>query len=117
MRLILDASVLLAAAGSANGASRAVFTYASGQNWSLITSPYVLDEALRNLDKLSARATADRLVLRSQLAVVDNVVSRDRAVIVAASKARPILFTALAWSTELLTLNRADFVDILGGRF
>jgi hypothetical protein len=27
------------------------------------------------------------------------------------------LFTALAWSNVLLTLDKADFADILGGRF
>jgi len=36
MRLFLDASVLLASAGSANGASRAIFPYAAAQKWSLI---------------------------------------------------------------------------------
>jgi len=38
-------------------------------------------------------------------------------VIFAASKDRPILFTALAWSTVLLTLDKADFADVLGGQF
>lgn len=117
MRVFLDASVLLAAAGSANGASRALFTYAADQSWTLVTSPYVLDETLRNLDKLPAQATADWLHQRQQLTVVDDVVSLDRAVIFAASKDRPILFTALAWSSVLLTLDRADFADVLGGRF
>jgi hypothetical protein len=51
------------------------------------------------------------------LIVVDDVVSLDRPVIFSASKDRPILFTALAWSNVLLTLDKADFVDILGGRF
>ena len=37
--------------------------------------------------------------------------------IFAASKDRPILFTALAWAEILLTLDRADFSDLLGGTF
>lgn len=117
MRLFLDASVLLASAGSENGASRAVFSYAAAQKWSLISSPYALNEVLRNLGKLSTEATTHWLRLRTQLMVVDDIVSPDRPVIFAASKDRPILFTALAWSNVLLTLDKADFVDVLGGRF
>jgi len=117
VRLFLDASVLLAAAGSSTGASRAIFSYASQQNWSLVSSPYALNEVLRNLAKLPGNATTDWLRLRLQLIVVDDVVSLDKPVVFAASKDRPILFTALAWSTALLTLDKADFVDILGGRF
>jgi predicted nucleic acid-binding protein len=59
MKLFLDASVLLAAAGSTEGASRAIFTYAADQNWMLISSPWALSEALRNLPNLPAAATAD----------------------------------------------------------
>ena len=117
MRLFLDASVLLAAAGSSTGASRAIFSYASEQNWSLVSSPYALNEVLRNLAKLPGNATTDWLRLRLQLVVVDDVVSLDKPVVFAASKDRPILFTALAWSTVLLTLDKADFDDVLGGRF
>lgn len=117
MRLFLDASVLLAAAGSATGASRAVFSYATEQHWSLISSPYALNEVLHNLAKLPANATTEWLRLRLQLMVVDDVVSLNRPVVFAASKDRPILFTALAWSAVLLTLDKADFADILGGRF
>jgi predicted nucleic acid-binding protein len=117
VRLFLDSSVLLAAAGSATGASRAVFSYADEQNWSLISSPYTLNEVLRNLGKLPVGATTDWLRLRLQLIVVDDVVSPDRPVAFAASKDRPILFTALAWSTVLLTLDKADFADVIGGRF
>jgi hypothetical protein len=38
-------------------------------------------------------------------------------VIFAASKDRPILFSALAWTEVLLTLDQADFADVLGGTF
>ena len=117
MQLFLDASVLLAAAGSTQGASRAIFTYAAAQKWSLISSPYALNEVLRNLGKLPTPATADWLRLRLQLAVVDDVVALDRPVVFAASKDRPILFTALAWTQVLLTLDKADFADLLGRKF
>ncbi len=117
MRLFLDASVLLAAAGSEHGASRAIFAYASAQHWTLISSPYALNEVLRNLAKLPPAATSDWLRLRAQLEVVDDVVVLDRPVIFAASKDRPILFTALAWADALLTLDKVDFADVLGGPF
>jgi hypothetical protein len=87
------------------------------QNWSLISSPYALNEVLRNLAKLPPDATTDWLRLRLQLIVVDDVVALDRPVVFAASKDRPILFTALAWAKVLLTLDKADFADLLGGRF
>jgi hypothetical protein len=83
----------------------------------LTSSPYALNEVLRNLPKLPPGATTEWLRLRSQLSLVDDVVSLDRPVIFAASKDRPILFTALAWADILLTLDKADFSDVLGGTF
>lgn len=117
MRLFLDASVLLAAAGSPTGSSHALFSYAPGQAWELVSSPYVLNEVLRNLGKLPPAATVRWLRLRPQLTVVDDVLSLDRPKIFQASKDRPILFTALAWSDVLLTLDKADFADLLGDTF
>lgn len=98
MRLFLDTSVLLAAAGSANGSSHALFSYAATQGWVLICSPYALNEVLRNLPKLAVSVTTEWLRLRPQVTVVDDVVSLDWPVVFAASKDRPILFTALAWA-------------------
>lgn len=117
MRLFLDTSVLLAAAGSANGSSRALFSYAATKGWVLICSPYALNEVLRNLPKLAVSATTEWLRLRPQVTVVDDVVSLDWPVVFAASKDRPILFTALAWADVLLTLDKEDFADVLGGTF
>jgi hypothetical protein len=57
--LFLDASVLLAAAASARGASRAVFDYANPQRWHLLSSPFAVNEVLRNLRKVPTHATAD----------------------------------------------------------
>ena len=87
------------------------------RNWILVSSPYVLNETLRNLTKLPSSGTSEWLRLRPQITVVDDVVSLDRPVIFAASKDRPILFTALAWTDILLTLDIIDFADLLGGRF
>jgi hypothetical protein len=49
MRLFLDTSVLLAASGSATGASREIFRLASANEWALVATPYAVEEVLRNL--------------------------------------------------------------------
>ena len=58
MRLFLDTSVLLAACGSAKGASREVFRGASANGWEPIATPYVVEEVLHNLPLLPASATS-----------------------------------------------------------
>jgi predicted nucleic acid-binding protein len=115
--LFLDTSVLLAAAGSMSGASRAVFDHAAKQGWVLFSSPYAINEVLRNLPKLRTSATNEWLRLRPQLILADDVVSLDRPAVFAASKDRPILFSALASAEVLLTLDKADFTDMLGENF
>jgi hypothetical protein len=116
VRLFLDTSVLLAAAGSVRGASFAVFEYASCQNWTLVSSPYVLAEVTHNLPKLHAECATKWLTMREQLTIVDDVLALGRPVVFSAAKDRPILFTALAFADILLTLDRADFAEVLGAR-
>ena len=58
LRLFLDTSVLLAASGSPNGASREIFSRASANGWTLITTPYAIEETFSNLAKLPPQATA-----------------------------------------------------------
>ena len=116
MNLFLDTSVLLAASGSATGASRALFALAPRNGWILLATPYVLGEVVTNLDHFPAIATMDWLKLRPQLEIVDNVLSLDWPAVFPVSKDRPILFSALAWSNVLLTLDQADFGP-LGGQF
>ncbi len=117
MNLFLDSSVLLAACGSARGASRALFSHAQPNGWTLLASPYVLSEVAVNLGLFPPTASADWLQLRPRLALVDDIVSLDRINFFPASKDRPILFTALAWSSVLLTLDQADFAKLLGQEF
>jgi len=117
VNLFLDSSVVLAACGSANGASRALFPLARRNPWMLLTSSYVLAEVDRNLRFLPPEAIADWRLLRTELRVVRDVLSPDRPVVFAASKDRPILFTALAWADVLLTLDRGDFETLIGQPF
>ena len=114
MKLFLDTSVLLAACGSADGSSRALFQYAPGQGWELLASPWVVGEVVRNLVKFSTTSTAEWLRLRPQLVIVDDVVSLDRALVFPVSKDRPVLLSALASAQVLITLDREDFLGVLG---
>jgi predicted nucleic acid-binding protein len=115
--LFLDSSVLLAACGSGKGASREIFRRAPKQPWTLITIPYVLEEVARNLRNLPPQASADWVRLRRQLRIEDNVLSLDRPAVFVPAKDRPILFSALAWSDVLLTLDTRDFGELLDKEF
>ena len=95
MRLFLDTSVLLAASGSAAGASREVFRRASANGWVLVSTPYALEEVLRNLPGLPPSASAEWARLRPALLVMDDVLTLDRVTVFHAAKDRPILFSAL----------------------
>jgi len=117
VRLFLDTSVLLAASGSSRGASREIFRRAPESGWLLLATPYVIEEVLANLAELPAAATADWVRLRPELVLMDDVLTLDRAAVFEPAKDRPILFSALAWSEVLLTLDRADFGSLLGGSF
>jgi predicted nucleic acid-binding protein len=117
VNLFLDSSVLLAACGSTRGASRALFSHARPNDWTLLASPYVLSEVAVNLGHFPPAAATDWLQLRRQLALVDDIVCLDRIHLFPASKDRPILFTALAWGSVLLTLDEADFAKLLGREF
>jgi hypothetical protein len=115
--LFLDTSVLLAASGSAAGASREIFRRAASNGWVLVSTPYVLEEALRNLPDLSPSASAEWARLRPALLVMDDVLTLDRPALFHAGKDRPILFSALAWADVLLTLDQEDFGSLMDKPF
>lgn len=117
MRLFLDTSALLAASGSANGASREIFRLASPNQWTLIATPYAVEEVRRNLSKFPASADGEWTRLRRELLMMDDVFTVDRPAVFAPAKDRPILFSTLAWADVLLTLDRGDFQTLLGSEF
>ena len=117
MRLFLDSSVMIAAAASAEGASREVFQIASRRGWRLITTPYAVAEVTKNLAGFAAPVTATWLRLRERLVLVDDVLTIDKPAVFPVNKDRPILFSALATADVLLTLDRGDFGRLLGSRF
>lgn len=117
MRLFLDASVLLAACASAQGASRELFRLAEWNRWTLVATPYVISEVEVNLPDFPAVASNSWAVLRANLVVMDDVVTLDRPSVFEIAKDKPILFGALAWADVLLTLDRNDFGKLLGISF
>ena len=78
MRLFLDTSVLLAASGSAAGASREVFRRAAVNGWLLVSCPYAIEEVLRNLPTFPPLASAEWTRLRPELLLTDDVLALDR---------------------------------------
>jgi predicted nucleic acid-binding protein len=54
MILFLDTSTILAACGSATGASRFIVENAAANDWQILVSPYVLAEVESNLPSLPA---------------------------------------------------------------
>jgi predicted nucleic acid-binding protein len=113
VKIFLDSSVLLAAAGSANGASRAVFDLQQEVGWSLLYSPYVRSEVKDNLTFLDTHALSSWLALSKKLNLVDDSLVMDWPVVFSPAKDRPILFTALAYADILLTLDRGDFGPLM----
>jgi len=117
VRIFLDTSVLLSACGSDIGASRAIFRLAPSQRWKLIVTPYVIQEVSRNFDKVPGDAEAVWSRLRNELVILRDVITLDRPSLFSVSKDRPILYSALAWADILLTIDRGDFGDLMGGKF
>jgi hypothetical protein len=115
--LFLDTSVLLAASGSVTGASSEIFRRAAANSWVLVSTPYVVEELLHNLPDLPPSASAEWARLRINLLVMDDVLTLDRPAVFQAGKDRPILFSALAWTDVLLTLDRGDFGGLMGKPF
>lgn len=118
MNLFLDSSVVLAACGRPTGASRYVFDIAPQLGWRLLTSTYVITEVEKNLQlRLPASAESEWRQLAPRLERVADVVTFPWPTMVGAGKDRPILFTAVAFSDVLLTLDRADFGALMKSGF
>ncbi len=118
MKLFLDTSVLLAAAGSAKGASRFVFDHAADHGWRLLTSAYCVEETERNAHKLGPKAAPYwRASLLPDLTLVPIELAFDKALVFPKAKDRPVLLSALgAGADALLTLDEADFQKVIGAQ-
>jgi predicted nucleic acid-binding protein len=116
VRLFLDSSVLLAASGSSKGASRLLITEAIAQGWELRTSHYCFREVEHNIVKMGLRAEKDWAAkIYPQVQVAELALVLDRPLIYPIAKDRPVVISALSDGADcLLTLDRADFHDLLG---
>lgn len=116
MRLFLDTSVLLAAAGSARGASRFLITEAGARGWVLISADYCDEEARRNLPKVGTSAEITwRKIVAPALAFTPVRLALDKPLVFPKAKDRPVVISALAARCEwLLTLDETDFHGNLG---
>jgi len=116
VRLFLDTSVLLAAAGSAGGASLFVITEADAQGWELVTADYCVDEVRRNLPKLNPAApNAWRQTISPALEITQVRLALDKPLVFPKAKDRPVVISALAERCKwLLTLDETDFHGNLG---
>lgn len=118
MRLFLDTSVLLAASGSAKGASRFVFHNAKAQGWRLLSSSYCVEETERNTRKLGPKAAPYwRTSLLRNLTLVPIELAFDKVLVFPKAKDRPVLLSALGCEADvLLTLDEADFQNVIGAQ-
>ena len=115
MRVFLDSSVLLAAAGSTKGASRFVILNHPG-SIELVTSDYCIHEVEFNLNKLSPQSAADWYAeIKPKLEIIPVRISLSRILIYPKAKDRPVVITALSTNACcLLTLDKTDFKGLLG---
>lgn len=116
MRLFLDSSALLAASGSARGASRFVITEAAAHDRELVSSDYCAEETRRNVPKLGATAAKTwRTQVAPRVRFVQTAVTLDQPLVFPKAKDRPVVITALAARANwLLTLDEGDFHTKLG---
>ena len=116
MRLFLDTSVLLAASGTGQGASRFLIRQANAQNWVLVSTDYCAEEARRNLAKIGhSSAEAWSSIVSPAVEFTAVRVALDRPLVFPKAKDRPVVISALAAQCEwLLTLDEKDFQGNLG---
>ena len=109
---------MLAAAGSAKGASRFVFQQAKAQDWRLLSSSYCIEETERNARKVGPKAGPYwRTSLLPLLTLVPVELTFDKALVFPKAKDRPVLLSALGAKADyLLTLDEADFQRVVGSR-
>ncbi len=117
MKLFLDASVALAAAGQKTGASRAIFDAAEGMGWELQASNYVLREIAANLHRFPPLAAHEWPALAARLSIVRDLTCFDYPAVFSPAKDRPVLFTAAGWADVLLTFDREHFGRFFGSGF
>jgi predicted nucleic acid-binding protein len=114
VRLFLDSSVLLSAAGSGKSLSRLIVTIAEEWDWELVTAVYCRNETNRNIGKFPPMAEKTWQTLQGDLTFTPNALTSNRPLLLTASKDKPVLISALAAKCDvLLTLDSGDFGIII----
>jgi predicted nucleic acid-binding protein len=114
VRLFLDSSVLLSAAGSEKSLSRLIVTIADEWDWELVTAFYCRNETNRNIGKFPPKAAKIWKTLQADLSFTPNALTSTRPLLLTASKDKPVLISALAAKCNvLLTLDTGDFGIII----
>lgn len=117
MRLFLDSSALLSAAGSETSLSRLIVTIAEEWGWELVTAYYCRDETNRNIHKFPPNAAKTWKALQDELSFAANALTSNRPLLLTASKDKPVLISAMAAKCHvLLTLDTGDFGILLDTR-
>lgn len=118
MKLFLDSSVLLSASGSDKGASRFIIENTESLGCELISSAYCLAETVKNLPRVGedSQEAFISLVFPRLLWIGDTVAPKS-ILIFPKAKDRPVVLSALAAKADvLLTLDRQDFMGLLGNQ-
>jgi predicted nucleic acid-binding protein len=116
-RLFLDASVLVAAAGSQRGGSASLLAVCQARDIPLLVSRLVLREAERNIRRKLGEASLVRfyqLIGRLDLQLVPSPTSRQidaAAEVVAAKDAHVLAAARTGQATHLITLDRRHFLS------
>jgi predicted nucleic acid-binding protein len=118
VRVFLDSSVLLVAAGSSKGASRYIILNYNEHSINLITSDYCIQEVEYNLNKLSPQNSVEWYsIIKPRLKIVPVRLSFSKILVYPKLKDRPVIITALSTDSDyLLTLDKIDFKGLLGDK-
>ena len=117
MKLFLDTSVLLSAAGSERGASRWIVREARAIGWHLVSARYCQAETIKNLPKLGTSAAAEYEWIGQAVDWEVDTWVGEFPLLYPKAKDRPVVLAALkAKADYLLTLDRQDFHGLLGAQ-
>lgn len=117
MILFLDTSAILAACGSATGASRFIIENAARNDWQIVASPYVFAEVESSLPDLPTSWMTEWHGLRSRFRLVPDVLTLPHSVVFSAAKDKPVLFSAFASAEILIVLDQTDFSGMIASGF
>ena len=118
MKLFLDANVIFTATYSTQGFSRGLFRLSVAGKYSLCTSAFAHEEAVRNIQKKALEKLADLTMLMQQVDILPEphpqwIIRAARLPL--AAKDAPVLAAALQGKVDIfVTGDRRDFGHLFG---